>query len=130
MVALLIAVTLATVLGLGAYLATLGVAAERANLHRLDAAIAARRAEITALRRDYGIRSRMLQLERWSHDLDLQPAALGQIVAPGAPLLPAARERAAQLAAETAPVDAGPHRGYAPAARDDLDALVGAVSGG
>ncbi|WP_419828114.1 hypothetical protein [Sphingomonas sp.] len=54
---------------LACYLVSLRVAAERAQVARLDTQLASARADIRQLSTELGTRSRLVQLERWNTDV-------------------------------------------------------------
>jgi hypothetical protein len=134
---LAIIVTLAGVaivflIGIGVYVYALHIAAQRTELARLDARIVAARGDVRRLGEDVEVRSRMHELERWRGPLGLQPETLGQRVTDPRQLASAAAARRvaqAQADALVRPVDTGPRLGYAPAARADMDTLIGDIVG-
>ena len=72
---------------LGCYMLSLRVAAERADLDRLDARIVAASQEIRALQTELGTRGRMQQLEQWNNEvLALAAPVSGQFVEGGVSL--------------------------------------------
>lgn len=99
---------------LGCYLVSLKVAAERAQVTRLDQRLVVARADIRQLSTELGTRSRLVQLERWNADvLALTAPKAGQYLAgemqlaslstPAAdPMAPAATPAAAALQAPAA----------------------------
>jgi hypothetical protein len=72
---------------LGCYMLSLRVAAERADLDRLDARIVAASQAIRSLQTELGTRGRMQQLEDWNNEvLALSAPVSGQFVTGGATL--------------------------------------------
>lgn len=72
---------------LGCYMLSLRVAAERADLARLDARIVAASQEIRSLQTELGTRGRMQQLEEWNNEvLALAAPISGQFVEGGVSL--------------------------------------------
>jgi len=72
---------------LGCYMLSLRVAAERADLDRLDARIVAASQEIRSLQTELGTRGRMQQLEEWNNEvLALAAPVSGQFVEGGVSL--------------------------------------------
>ncbi|HYI64837.1 MAG TPA: hypothetical protein VEW71_08140 [Allosphingosinicella sp.] len=72
---------------LGCYMLSLQVAAERAELNRLDARIVAASQQIRSLQTELGTRGRMQQLEEWNNEvLALSAPVSGQFVGGGVSL--------------------------------------------
>ncbi|HEY0271246.1 MAG TPA: hypothetical protein VGC10_09690 [Sphingomonas sp.] len=75
-------VALVALAALGCYLVSLRVAAERAQVARLDRALRSGRQDIRDLTTELGTRSRLVQLERWNADvLALTAPKAGQYLA-------------------------------------------------
>jgi hypothetical protein len=130
-IAVIATVLLFSAIGIGTYLASMRIGAARSEAARLDRSIGEERAKIRALRREYEIRSRMSELDRWRAPLSLEAVRIGQFVTPGEPVRSAAEARTAQLGTETVkaqPVDTPKHAGYPAPARESLDDLIGEVA--
>ncbi len=101
---------------LGCYMLSLRVAAERADLDRLDARIVAASQEIRSLQTELGTRGRMQQLEEWNNEvLALAAPVSGQFVEGGVSLArfdirqpQIAPEAELRLASAEAPAAAAP----------------------
>jgi hypothetical protein len=128
--AVLIGAAVFTVIGVGAYLLALHAATAKAELRRLDGLTRARQADVRTLQRDYEIRSRLPELDRWRTSLALGPAGADQFVGGRHALVATAsarerllrdRDMSAQAVAAT--------RAYTPAARSDLDRLIASIAG-
>lgn len=139
------------------YLLSLHMAARNQETRALDQQIEATRAQAQRLRTEIEIRTRYVELNRWSAPLGLGPAGHGQYVMDGRQLGEAAAERRVALSgdpakpaapvavqaqaqaapcagaqAATAACQAGPtatRHGYAPTARAQMDSLVSDILG-
>jgi len=146
-IATIIGIGLLSLLLLGGYFWSLHVAAQQARGRAIEAKVAAARQDVRKLKMEFEIRSRMVQLERWNAQLGLQPSGLGQYAksphqldslasADHAPPISrnlvgwvvdpcAAGAAMARACAKTA----DGRQGYTPHARDEMDSLIGKVTG-
>lgn len=128
-----------SITAIGGYVWSLHVARVRAHAEVLDARIASTREQIGRLETEWMLRSRLVQQERWAATLGLRTPEAAQYSIDHDELPAAASARRADLAARApgvrgatqiagavaAPVS---HQvGYAPGARQKLDALIGAI---
>lgn len=76
--ALLIAIGLFVVAGIGLYMLSLRIQAHRTAAERLDGQVVTARQQVRQLQEELEFRSRYTQLARWGDTLGLQPAGLDQ----------------------------------------------------
>ena len=139
-VASIAAIALTLLGGLAVYLLSLHVQATHSAAQAVDARLRAARQDVAQLQLELDVRSRMVELERWSaplglraaeepqyaasvHDLGAVAAARRQQIEVRPPVIQVA-ENACHDAACRAAVAGGP-RGYTPQARQQLDGLIG-----
>lgn len=129
-------VALIALAALGCYLVSLRVAAERAQVARLDRAILAGRQDIRDLTTELNTRSRLVQLERWNADvLALTAPKAGQylagqmqLAALATPPVAASPDSDSTAVAALAPPAAVARVAYRPAADGMATRLVHRVS--
>ena len=131
LISLVVVISIFTLLGIGAYISSLRVAQARSELANVNARIASAQSDVDGLQRNYAIRSRMLQLDRWGRQFDLEPVGLAQTAHDRAGLLTLAKARRLAMVTEAEdarPVDVAPGHGYTARARDELNDLIGGLA--
>lgn len=131
LIAIVSIVSFFTLFGIAAYIWSLRVADARSELAGMNTRFMSAQSDIDALQRDYAIRSRMLQLDRWRQQLNLGPAGIAQIAHNRSSLFTLAKARGVEMVNQTEdarPVDSAPGHGYTARARTKLDDLIGAVA--
>lgn len=139
-VASIAAIALTLLGGLAVYLLSLHVQATHSRSDALDAQIRVARQDVQRLQMELNVRSRFVELERWSQVFGLRAAEEPQYAANLHQLDAVASARRAQISTQPSVIQVaenachdpdcraaavGGPRGYTPRARQQLDGLIG-----